>query len=217
MQSLKGTTAFMLQEIESNEFVITLKGQDRSREVTLRRRFWQRHYDVYLHSFDYMELSYRKVWMWKQVRDSIKQTSSGVLGIPLVSIEYYEPQNDLDVCYTKVKNELEFPDEVSVKTLETPMPRSIAPQLETLESLAKLAFPASSAEKDAAKKYRKTVSATRNATTGKWSPIARVSHSSGGVAKRATARKTPARKPVAKKAPAKKAMARKAPARKSAR
>jgi hypothetical protein len=190
--SLQGTSAYMIQEIESSEHVITIRSAKRIRDVILRRRFWERQIQVYLHSFDYLELSFRRNWYWRQFRDSFKETSSGVLGLPLVSIQYFEPQEDLDICYKKVVDELEFPAEVNVMQLETPMPRSIAPEQQTLESLAKIAFPITKSERKLAVTIRDTKV-------------------------KAAAPKAPAKK-VAKKAPAKKAVkkaAPKAPARKA--
>ena len=108
--SLNTTTSHLIQEIEATEHIIKLKGQSSQREAQLRRRFWPRRWDVYLHSFEYLELSYRTNWVWWQVRKTIKQLYSGVLGWPLVSLTFYEPQSDVDVCYGPVEDEIEVPE-----------------------------------------------------------------------------------------------------------
>lgn len=154
--ALNATTSYLIQEIEAAEHVITLKGGRCNRVAELRRRFWPRRWDVYLHSFEYLELSWRTRWMWWQVRKTIKQIHSGVVGWPLASLTFYEPQSDVDVCYDPVEHEIEAPDLVEVQSLDSKMPRLQPPAEEDLETLAKLAFPATGQEKtDAAKRRKK--------------------------------------------------------------
>jgi hypothetical protein len=83
---LTATTSHLIQETVGDEHVITLVGSTAPREAKLRRRYWPRRWDVYLHSYEYMELAYKQRWYWKDTRKTIKQTDSGVLGWPLVSI-----------------------------------------------------------------------------------------------------------------------------------
>jgi hypothetical protein len=197
--SLEKTSAFTIQSLESEEYEIKLEGADRKSEIVLRRKYWERHLDVYLHSFEYMELSYRKSWFWWQVRDSIKQVRSGILGKPLVSIRYYEPQENLDVLPKSKVDELKLPDEVTVEELQIQMPKVTAPQLESLEDLAAVAFPVTKSERLQAAQIKATKAKAAKVSkfapakkAGMWTP----------------AKKAPAKK-VAKKAaprPAKKAV-----------
>jgi hypothetical protein len=79
-----------------------------------------------------------------------RKADSGVLGWPLVSVLFYEPQSGFDVCYGPVADELTNPDSIEILTLTAPMPRSIAPETEELEGLAELAFPVTKEEKSKA-------------------------------------------------------------------
>src|ERR1700730_893269 len=143
---LSTTTSHLIQETEEDEHVITLKGGSDHRVAELRRRYWPRRWDVYLHSYEYLELSYQRAWFWRQVRNTIK-TAESVLGWPLVSVLFYEPQSGVDVCYGSVPNELSNPDSIEIRPLTDAMPGSTAPGGESLEELAKLAFPVTKEEK----------------------------------------------------------------------
>ena len=147
---LGATTSHVIQETEEDEHVITLKGGSKPRVAELRRRYWPRRWNVYLHSYEYFELSYRRSWYWWQVRETIKKTDSGVLGWPLVSVVFYEPQSGVDVCYAAIADEIENPDSIEIQQLADAMPRSMPPGGESLEELAKLAFPVTKEEKSKA-------------------------------------------------------------------
>ena len=100
-----------------------------------------------MHSYEYLELSYQSSWLWGEIRNTIKKTESGVLGWPLVSVVFHEPQAGVDVCYGPVADELPNPDSIEILTLAEPMPKSIAPVTEKIEDLAELAFPVTKEEK----------------------------------------------------------------------
>jgi hypothetical protein len=187
--TLSNTTSYLFQEVDETKHVITLKGGTEGRVATLRRRFWPRQWDIYLHSYEYLELTYRRSWLWWQVRESIKQTDSGVLGRPLLSLIYFEPQPDVDVAYSAVADELEEGDAFRVQPVTKAMPRVTVPKVESLEGLAKLAFPVSKQERAASDARR--------------------------VSKKAAAKKA-GKKKAAKKAAAKKAAAKKAAPKKAA-
>ncbi len=193
--TLSATTSHLIQETEATEHVITLEGRSNQREAQLRRRFWPRRWDVYLHSFEYLELSYRRQWMWWQVRKTIKQMRSAVLGYPLVSLIFYEPQSNVDVCYDPIEDEIEAPDLVEVRSLNPPMPSSRAPVEEDLETLAKLAFPVTKQEATAAT-VRKRIKAKKAGLKKK-------------TAKRKITRKTAGKKRTAKQRVAKRKTANK--------
>ena len=56
------------------------------RRAQLRRRYWPRHWSVYLHSYDFLELSYQRRWLWKDVRKTIKRVEGQRLGLPSFSL-----------------------------------------------------------------------------------------------------------------------------------
>ncbi|MCE3242409.1 MAG: hypothetical protein K0Q83_2916 [Deltaproteobacteria bacterium] len=159
---------------------ITLKQNGTQLKAQLRRLYWPRRWDLYLHSFEYLQLSYRSSWFWWQVRQTIRRTSSGLLGWPLASITYYEPQPELVACYDDVENELEAPEAIIVEPLLAKMPSTSPPHKEDLESLAKIAFPTTYAERVVAAQYGAQKTAKRKV-------------------QRAAPKKTMARGPIKKK------------------
>lgn len=151
-ESFSSTKSFQITESEEKKHTITLNPGE-AREAKLRLRYWPRRWDVYLHSFDAIEFMYRKPWLRRQMRKTMKIAEAQVLGWPLFSMTYYEPQANLVVTYGPVANELTEPDEVKISALVEPMPRVIAPQLRSLSDLAKLAFPVTKQEKADSKVY----------------------------------------------------------------
>ena len=145
--SLNRIRTFRFEEIEETEQTIILDGDKGSRSIQLRRRYWPRYWDVYLHSYEYLELEYHRHWIWRHIRNTIKQLHSGMMGSPLLRLTYYEPQNDVDVCYGDVVDEIEFPDVIEVSAARGRMPRVKHSDEETLEELARLAFPQTKKEK----------------------------------------------------------------------
>lgn len=161
--TLGHTSSFEVQEAEETEHQIVLQGGTVAREAHLRRRFWPRHWDVYVQSVEYLELSYRTEWWWWQVRKTIKQTRATSLGLPLCRLTFYEPQLDLDVCYDTVPDELTDPDRIAVDVLNSSMPKSAPPRLEGLERLAQVAFPTNRREREEKKRRLKARPAPRKA------------------------------------------------------
>lgn len=167
------TSSHSVQELDATEHVIELRGQGSAREAQIRRRFWPRQWDFYLHSFEYLELTYRTKWLWRQVRESMRKADSGVVGWPLVRLVFYEPQPDVDVCYGAVSDELENPESIEVLELSAGMPLVRPSAIAPLEEIAKIAFPITRSEQRLAAKKK--------------------------VAKMKAARKTRARRTVAKR------------------
>jgi hypothetical protein len=198
--ALSATNSHIIQETNEDEHILTLTCGDSVRVAKLRRRYWPRRLDVYLYSCEYLELTYRRSWYWLKVRETMKRTESDVLGWKFGSIVYYEPQRRIDVTYDPIDDELADADSVDVLELHDPMPRTRALELESLETLAKLAFPVTRDERRESA-GRRRAGAKRTAA-------------------KKSARKVPAkkfaRKVAAKKISAKKST-RKATAKKSAR
>src|SRR3984893_4971722 len=193
---LNTTTSHVIQETQEEEHVITLKGGNSKRVAALRRRYWPRRWDVYLQSYEYLELSYHRTWFWRDVRDTIKKTDSGVLGWPLVSVLFHEPQSRVDVTYGPITDELANPDSIDIRMLAEPMPMSISPGEEHLEDLANLAFPVTEEEKSKAAWWSKRRGTAKKASVKKSAAKKFVRKPT----KRATLKKSAAKKTAPKKA-----------------
>jgi hypothetical protein len=205
--SLSSTTSFMFQQTQEEELLMGFTKSDVPRTAYLRRRYWPRRWNIYLHSYEALELEYKRAWFWRRVRETIKSADLQVVGWPLASVLFYEPQDDHVVSFEDpVPDQLETPEAIEVQGFTDAMPSGAAPQLEALSELAKLAFPTTKEEKVKAGQRKKRVGvAVKKA--------AKKAAAKKAVAKRAHAKKAdkkaPARKAVAKKAAAKKAPAKK--------
>jgi hypothetical protein len=116
-------------------------------------------------------------------------------------LTFYTPQENVDVSYGPVPDELDSPEAIFLSSATIAAPALTPPPAEPLEYYASLAFPGSRLERKKAKAKK----APAKKAAAKKAP-----------AKKAAAKKAPAKKAAAKKAPAKKAAAKKAPARKAA-
>jgi hypothetical protein len=153
-RTLTTETSHSLEDTQGREYEIELSGEGGPRRAKLRRRYWPRQWDFYVHSFDYLELSYRRRWLWKDIRKTMKRVNGQPLGWPLLSLTFFEPQPDLIVSYEAVEDELENPDAFEIRPLSKGMPAKAGPRLKDLEDAARLAFPVSKAERTAAKQYK---------------------------------------------------------------
>ena len=205
------TNSRSTQVTEEDEYSITLKGGNGPRVAEIRRRYWPRRWDVYLHSYEYIELSYKTWWLWGDIRRTIKQAESGLLGWPLVTANFFEPQSAAEVCYGPITNELADPNSVKFQKLTGSTPEWRAPWAETLENLARSAFPVTKEERAAARRSAGKKSATRR-FAGKKSAAKKITRKA---ARKMLARHTSVKKLVAKKAVLKKTSARKTSARKA--
>jgi hypothetical protein len=205
-QALAHMTSYSLTDTVGQEHEMTLESPGGQKVAEERRRYKQVTWDFYLHSCDYLELEYDRRWYWPRIKRSFKSPSSSELKWPLVRVVFYVPQPEMDVVWQGDPRQLvDFPDKIEVHPLMDPMPKVNPPAIESLEKLARLAFPATKEEKKAASDYQRAVKkAAKKAPT----------RYRGAPAKKAVAKKAPAKKAV-KKAVAKKAV-KKAPAKKSA-
>jgi len=196
--SLSQQTAFEIQEIHETEHIIELKGAKKERVAEIRRKFWPQFLDLYIHSIEYLELKYRKKWLWGDIRKTIKKTDPPVLlKRPLFQIIYYEPQPFADVCYDQTSNVIDDPESILVRPLNIPCPRVVSSKIPSLEELAKLAFPISKKEKRKAEKRK-------------------IRKKKAAPSRKAAKKTTKKKKPAAKKAAAKKAASQKAASKKKA-
>jgi hypothetical protein len=205
-QAMSLMSSYSVQQSTSEEHTITLESADGARVAELRRRYKRVQWDFYLYSCDYLELEYDRRWYWPVIKKTMKSSSSDAIGWPLVRLVFYLPQPDIDVtCDGKVEYLVESPDKIEVFSLDSKMPSPHPPSLDSLEKLARLAFPATKQEQKEADQHRRAVKKAVRQYRGPSAP-----------AKKAAAKKAPAKKSAAKKAPAKKAAAKKAPAKKFA-
>jgi hypothetical protein len=211
-RNLVATEAFSVQEINEEEENIKVACEGKLR-ANIRTRYWPRRWDVYLYSFEYIQLSYRKGWLWSDIRETITSTGVVNLGWPLLSVTFYEPQSMLDVCLEDVVDPLEDPKAISVVDLAGTMPLASAPMMPSLEEMAKVAFPASRREKLEAGTFAPP--AVHGVRGGRHA--AKKTAAKKVAAKKATAKKAVAKKAAAKKATAKKTVAKKVAVKKAAR
>ena len=196
--TLTGTASYAIQDTEEEEVTITLTGGAEPRVAELRRRYWPRRWDVYLHSYDYYELSHKSSWFLGDVVKTIKEVRSGALGWPLGSATFYEPQPGLDVCYNAI-DELDDPEGIGLSALSADMPRSIAPEAELLEDLARLAFSVTKEDRARASLRGKKAApkkAAKKAAAGKKKVSAKKKSASKAAAKKSA---RPARKSAARR------------------
>jgi hypothetical protein len=187
-----------VQQSTSEEHTIMLESADGAQVAELRRRYKRVQWDFYLYSCDYLELEYDRRWYWPIIKKTMKSSSSDVMGWPLVRLVFYLPQPDIDVTYDgKVEQLVESPDKIEVFPLVGKMPSPYSPLIDSLEKLARLAFPATKQEQKEADRHRRAVKKAVGQHRGSRAP-----------AKKAAAKKAPAKKSAVKKAPAKKAVRR---------
>lgn len=170
-RTYEGSASHTLQETIEKEFTLTLKGAQEPRTAHLRKRYWRHTWDAYLHSYDYLELEYKKHLVWPDVRKTMKQGSSETLMLPLFRIEFFEPQANINISYDGAE---ELEDPYAIRVLPSPPVVTTAkpPNLSSLEDSAKLAFPVTRAEKKAA------LDRVRRSTVGKKKATAKKATSS---------------------------------------
>lgn len=219
--SLGWTSSFFMQESTEKEHKITLNPGDAERTANLRIRYLPRRWDVYLYSYEALELTYEREvpFVWNRIRKTMKTAELDIVGWPLVSILYWEPQTEQVVTYDPVPDPIEFPDAIKVEQPVDPMPEFRPVPIKSLEALAKLAFPTTKEEKAKAKEYERPLVPVKRAPAKK---AAKKAYAKKGVerkasAKRAVAHKAAVKKAVARKASAKKFAAKKATAKRSFR
>jgi hypothetical protein len=172
------------------EHEMTLESSAGERVAEERRRYKQVTWDFYLHSCDYLELEYDRKWYWPRIKRTFKAPVSTKMGWPLVRLVFYVPQPEMDVRWEgDVKKIIDFPDRIEALPLIEPAPNLPAPAIESLEKLARLAFPATKEEKKASSEHLRTVKKPAKKAAKK-------------PAKKAVKKAT--KKKVAKRAPAKK-------------
>jgi hypothetical protein len=146
----------------------------------------------------YLELEYDRRWYWPIIKKTMRSSSSDALGWPLVRLVFYLPQPDSDVtCDGKVKQLIESPDKIEVLPLHGRMPSPYPPSIDSLERLARLAFPATKQEQKEADQHRRAM----KKAVGQY-------RSSGAPPKKAAAKKALAKKSLRKEHRQKKAVRR---------
>lgn len=201
-QGLTFTKTFETQE--ETEITETLKftvpkatDNHATRKVNIYNKVKETRWDIYLHSSEYLQLEYQKRWYWKDVRNTI-QADSAFLKQPLFSIVFYEPVPSPSYCFDDYQPEVAAVSEITTQALNTACPSRTAPALESLENLARLAFPVSKKERKNAVKRASPAGLDNTHSAYKTLP------------RKKAAKKAAPKKKVAKKAAPKKMMRRKA-------
>jgi hypothetical protein len=215
-RALGQMVSYTVSNTVGQEHELTLESPNGERVAEERRRYKQVTWDFYLHSCDYLELEYDRTWFWRKIRRSFKAPVSTRLGWPLVRLVFYVPQPEMDIRWEgDLKKIVDLPDKIEALPLTEPMPTSEAPAVESLEKLARLAFPATKEEKKASNEYWRTAKRAAKASAKKAAKKAPAKKAAKKAPAKKSAKKAPAKK-TAKKAPARKA-AKKAPAKKAAK
>jgi hypothetical protein len=123
-------------------------GTGKPLQLSFYLSFWPCYYDVYLYRLRYLRLRYQKHWYWWNVRDTI-ETTEHVLKRPLFRIKYFEPQNEYSITDNDYTPDISADEALGYEIVElsVAMPATAFQEGESLEKLAKLAFPVSSEEK----------------------------------------------------------------------
>ncbi|MCX6168191.1 MAG: hypothetical protein NTX65_02550 [Ignavibacteriales bacterium] len=110
--------------------------------------------EFYLYRTEYIQLEYKKSWIWPDVRKTLTQYDLD-LRKPLFKIVYYEPEDTISFSFDSYKPVIEEGDSVTSEELNSAFPSPARIQLnKTMEQLAKLAFPVSKKEKQSAAKEK---------------------------------------------------------------
>ncbi len=117
----------------------------------LKPFFW----DVYLYQTDYLQLEYRRQWIWPTVRQTIV-SAKVTQKRPLFRIVYYEPFEEFSVKYDHYEPDVQDDELVMSLPLTTSYPGGQFASPTSLESLARLAFPVSKKEKAEKQKRAKS-------------------------------------------------------------
>jgi len=114
----------------------------------LRQLFW----DIYLYRTEYLQLEYKKRWLWKDIRETINQVKLD-LKVPLFRIVYYEPLPSFSYCFDTYVPEVTDGDSVQCTPLKSPCPPTEIQDNNAIDQLAKLAFPVTKTEQLATKSH----------------------------------------------------------------
>jgi hypothetical protein len=203
-----GTTAsFRIEVTDRTRHTITLNGGSETRVASLRRRYWPRYWDIYIHSWEYLEIVYKRNWTLYKIRQEAQRVLPQVLGWPVCRLTFFEPQQNMDIAYGDVPDELTNPETVIVSPLLEPIPTVKPPQLPDLQRGAALAFPGTRAERATAAQRMKP------ARPAAKKPVAKRPSAKKALAKAATKRPA-AKRPAAKRSAGKKPAAKRSAARK---
>jgi hypothetical protein len=196
-ESLSMTTTYSIESLdeEVQSFKLTVPSNSAAQELgkifiyfKLRKVIW----NVYLYRTDVLQFEFSRKWLWKQVRDTLRDDEVQSREA-LFRIEYYEPVGSPSAAVGSYEPDVEEDGRAVVTVLNEPPPRVSMPSITPLKSLAKTALP-TRAEKKAAEKK----------------PAAKKPAAKKAAAKKPAAKKAAAKKPAAKKAAAKKPAAKKA-------
>jgi hypothetical protein len=199
-----GTTAsFRIEVTDRARHTIALSGGTETRVASLRRRYWPRYWDIYVHSWEYLEIVHKRNWTLFKIRQEAQRVSPQVLGWPVCRLTFFDPQPNMDITYGDIADELVNPETVVVSPLADAMPALQPPQLPDLQRAAALAFPGTKVERAAVRK------------PGHARPAAKKVAAKKLAAKKATAKRPAAKRPAVKHPAAKRPAAKKPAAKRT--
>lgn len=140
-------------EIESTEeFVrsLVLKVPEQGTVEKIKYFFylplWVWRWDLYLYKIEIVELTYRKNWLWQQIRESVHPVSYDVK-IPLAQIMFYEPLDTPSVEPGIYTPEVKDAGEVLIRPVPGVCPVANNEDVMPLESFVPIAFPQNKVER----------------------------------------------------------------------
>lgn len=186
--AISATRTHSIQETTEEEHRLELKNPEAVERVAyFRRVYWGTRWDVYLHSFEYVVVSFQRKGLRPNSR-SVLANETVKAGWPLGSLTIFEPQEWQDVTYERDYPKLEEPEGVHLSDLLVPMPSSVPPPVpeeQRLSEYVKQAFPTGTKER--IEKIASSITKRRSAKKALRKTAAR--KSGGGYGLKPTARK----------------------------
>lgn len=154
-------------EIESTEeFVrsLVLKAPEQGAAEQTKYFFylplWVWRWDLYLYKLEVVELTYRKNWLWQQIRESVNSTSHDVR-VPLAQILFYEPLDAPSVVSGSYTPDVPDAGEVVIRPSLGVCPIANNHDAMTLEAFVPVAFPQTRVEKRESRRAVALVAGTK--------------------------------------------------------
>lgn len=121
---------------------------------------WVWRWDLYLYKIEIVELTYRKTWYLKQIRESVHPVSYDVK-IPLAQIMFYEPLDAPSVVPGVYVPEVKDASEVLIRPVPGVCPVAINEDAMALESFVPIAFPENKVERAQSRRAGALVASTK--------------------------------------------------------
>jgi hypothetical protein len=188
--SVAGKQSFQVQRTTEIERSLTVKTTADGTPVPTKHLYlyfglWPWRWDFYLDRVELLRLRYQRRWLWPTVRETFAARTL-TLRLPLFSLRFHEPQTEISVKDGDYTPDVADAEAIALAPLTNAMPALDFPLDTGLGDLARLAFPVTGAEREAA--GRKTGGAVRGV---KKAAAKRSGVGGGAHARKAAAKKAP--------------------------